>query len=40
MPPNSLKPFLLITNNESRYIEQSNGNKHLTLFSTEETEDN
>lgn len=40
MPPNSLKPFLLITNNESRYIEQSNGNKHLTLFPTEETEDN
>ena len=34
MPPNSLKPFLLITNNESRYIKRSNGNKHLTLFPT------
>ena len=39
MPPNSVKHFYLITNNENRYIKESNRNRYLTLVPTEESED-
>ena len=34
---NSVKPLLLIMNKTNGYIEESNGNKYLTLVSTEES---
>ena len=36
MTPNSVKPLYVIVNNADGYIEESNGNKHLTLFATDE----
>ena len=34
---NSVNPLYLIINKINRYIDQSNGHKHLALFPTDET---
>ena len=36
MIPNKVKPLYLIINNENRYFEESNRNRYLTLFPTDE----
>ena len=36
MIPNKVKPLYFIINNKNRYIEESNRNRYLTLFPTDE----
>ena len=39
MAPNSINSLYLFINNATRYIEENNGKKYLTLISTDEMKD-